>query len=484
MDFIEQYRLLNEHVPKYKDVWDYVLSKNNLTLYEYSSEGYDMLAPISQVLFRLHQTYQKKHFTIINYVWSMNTTKNKIEAFPNIEDLVRNILGPDQAQFTNQLYIITAARSTQIFELAKTHPNFNKDLSLALQIEKNHKIAVIVLPNNITVIFTNKQNISDMQTYYSIVPIVYPKEDLPTELIDSFLALYNKDYQKIYTNLNILFEDIDVSQIKLEILERDLTALFRNTNKTEALENEINNLKRQLEDYYNEIARILSNIQYKEMQKLVILNTDSSEIIKTIISYLQNNKLVERFKVKDGRLNVTVRTPIYFADEEYLNKLFDTSRSYIHGYESDTHKLLKEAFIDKKVKLIVKATLAINIAALGTYNGGRFNQFRDMIHALSISAQETSFLDALPQPHLVHHNCFGANETHILKAAQNGDYIGVIAQGIAACQSINFGDQTVCTRFLNDITKNFPNTKFILDEETNEQITYSEWKQRKNNETN
>ncbi len=484
MDFIEQYRLLNEHVPKYKDVWDYVLSKNNLTLYEYSSESFDLLAPVSQVLFRLHQTYQKKHFTIINYVWSMNTTKNKIEAYPNIEDLVRNILGPDQAQFTNQLYIINAARNAQIFEMAKTHPNFNKDLSLALQIEKNHKIAVIVLPNEITVIFTNKQNINDIQTYYSIVPIVYPKEDLPPELIDSFLALYNKDYQKIYVNLNILFEDIDVSQIKLEILERDLTTLFRNTYKTQALENEINNLKRQLEDYYSAIAQMLSDIQYREMQKLIILSTDPSETIKTIISYLQNNKLVESFEVKEGRLNVTVRTPIYFADEEYLNKLFDTPRSYIHDYEHDAHKLLKEAFIDKKIKLIVKATLAINIAALGTYNGGRLNQFRDMIRALSISSQGELFLNALPQPHLVHHNCFGGNETHILKAAQNKDYIGVIAQGIAACQSINFGDHAVCTRFLNDITRRFPNTKFILDEETNEYLTYSEWKQRRSNETN
>lgn len=484
MDFIEQYRLLNEHVPKYKDIWDYVLSKNELNLYEYSSESYDLIAPVSQVLFRLHYSYQKKHFKIINYVWSMSTTKNKIEAFPNIEDLVRVILGPEQAQSVNQLYIINAARNAQIFEMAKTHPNFNKDLSLALQIEKNHKIAVIVLPNDITVIFTNKQNISDIQTYYSIVPIVYPKENLPPELIDSFLALYNKDYQRIFDNLNILFKDIDVTQIKLEILERDLTKLFRNTYKTQALENEINNFKRQLEDYYSAITQILSDIQYREMQKLIILNTDPSETIKTIISYLQNNKLVENFEVKDGRLNVTVRTPIYFVDEEYLNKLFDTPRSYIHDYEQDTHKLFKEAFIDEKVKLIVKATLAINIAALGTYNGGRFNTFRDMIRVLPLSSQGASFLNALPQPHLVHHNCFGGNETHILKAAQNKDYIGIIAQGIAACQNLNFGDQAVCTRFLTDITRNFPNTKFILDEETNEYLTYNEWKQRRSNETN
>lgn len=483
MDFNEQYRLLNEHVPKYKDVWDYVLSRNELNLYENSSEGYDIIAPVSKVLFRLHQSYQKKHFTIVNHVWSMSTTKTKIEVFPNIEDLVGDIHEHDQKQSTNKLRIITAARNAQIFEMAKTHPNFNKDLSLALQTEQNHRIAVIVLPDEVTVIFTNKQNISDMQTYYSIVPIVYPKEDLPSELIDSFLALYNKDYQKIYVNLNILFENIDISQIKLEVLERNLTTLFKYTNNTEAIENEINRLKTNLEGYYNEITRMLSDIQYKEMQRLMILNTDSSEIIKTIISYLQNNKLVERIEVKDGRLNVTVRTPIYFADEEYLNKLFDTSRSYVHDYEYDAHKLLKEAFIDKKVKLIVKATLGINITTLGTYNGGRLNQFRDLIRVLSSSTQGESFLNALPQPHLVYHNCFGGNETHILKAAQNRDYIGVIAQGIAACQNINFGDQTVCTRFLSDITRNFTNTKFILDEETNEYLTYREWKQRRSNET-
>ena len=111
---------------------------------------------------------------------------------------------------------------------------------------------------------------------------------------------------------------------------------------------------------------------------------------------------------------------------------------------------------------MVKATLAINIISLGNYNGRRLNQFRDMIRVLSLSTQAASFLDALPQPHLVYHNCFGGNETHILKAAQNKDYIGVIAQGIAACQNINFGDQTVCTRFLSDIT-NYSPTAFCTN---------------------
>lgn len=483
MDFNEQYRLLNEHVSKYKDIWDYVLSRNEARLDKYSSDSSYVITPISEVLLRTHQLYQKKNFSISHEMWSSTTAKNRIEIYHDIEELVNNICYNKASRLANNLIMITATRSAQLFEMAKSHPNFNKDLSLALQTQKNHKIAVITLiDTNTTIIFSNKYNIEDVQTYYSIVPIVYPKEDLPTELIESFLALYNKDYQKICDNLNIIFKDINISEIKLKILEEELTTLFKNVNDTSALDTSIRDLEAQLRTQYDLIARTITIIQQKQAQRLILLNIDKNEIVKTVIEYLQNNKLIDNFYITNNRLCIVVKTPIYFVDEEYLTKLFETPKSYIHNFESDAKALLKEAFIDKKIKLIVKAILDINIAAIGSYNGN-IRGFADILRAKPMSITD-GYTDAIPQPHLVHYNCFGGNETHILKAAQNKDYIGVIAQGIAACQNLNFGDTSVCSSFLNDITRNCTNAKFILDEETNEQITYSEWKQRRNNETN
>lgn len=481
MDFNEQYRFLKEQVPKYEDIWNYVLLRNESRLDEFASDSYDIIAPISEVLLRTHQLYQKKNFLISHEIWSSTEVKNRIEKYPDIEELIKDICDNGSNELANNLIMITATRSTQIFEMAKSHPNFNKDLSLALQTQQNHKIAVIVLSNEVTIIFSNKRNIEDMQTYYSMIPIVYPKEGLPTELIESFLALYNKNYQKICDNLNIIFEGIDISEIKLKVLEENLAMLFKNMNNTSALDENIRNLEAQLRNEYDFIASTITTIQQKQAQKLILLNTDTSEIVKIVMEYLQNNKLIDNFDIANNKLRVVVKTPIYFVNEEFLTKLFETSKSYIHDFESDARALLKEAFINKKIKLIVKAILDIDIAAIGSYNGN-IRTFLDILHVKPL-ANVDGYTDALPHPHLVYHNCFGGNETHILKAAQNKDYIGLIAQSIAACQNLNFGDSVVCSRFLNDITRNFPNTKFILDEETNKQITYSEWRQWNNNET-
>ena len=84
--------------------------------------------------------------------------------------------------------------------------------------------------------------------------------------------------------------------------------------------------------------------------------------------------------------------------------------------------------------------------------------------------------DAIPQPHLSYYNCYGGNKTHMTLAIKNNDIIGFIAQLIASCQNLNFGDTTVMNRFFKDLLSYGVNSKCIINNETNESISFKEYR--------
>ena len=87
--------------------------------------------------------------------------------------------------------------------------------------------------------------------------------------------------------------------------------------------------------------------------------------------------------------------------------------------------------------------------------------------------QETQ--TSVPQPHIVNYRCYGGNENHILKAIQNNDLIAFIAQTIAACQNLNFGDTGVIQNLFKMLTMDYPNVQCMINNETNELLSYKQW---------
>lgn len=481
MYFDEQQDVLNQ-IPKYTDIQNYVFKTDSINAY--SDTGDTILFPVPKVLLQLYQQHTGIKFKIEFKKWTLGTTKNLIEEYSNINEIISSVFYTEENNI-NKLYVVHVTRGSELFEMAKNHEKFDKNIGLALQMEQNHKIAVIKVNESTTVVFTNKYDTLEMQAYYSIVPIVFSKEKLPEKLIKSFLELYNKNYSQIIDNIYILFKDIDVTEIKMKHLKTNLTTLFKNPNKINQIENDIKSLNQTLNSYYDEITRILANIKDKELRKLILIGQDFEQVTLELIEYMSTNKFITDIDIQGNELHVTVKTPLYFADEKFIQKLFDTPKSYINEKSKEVKALIKEVFLDKKSIIIVKCKIVININSIANINTGtRMDGIRSIIYATHLYPNQF-FTDSVPQPHLVYYNCFGANETHLLKTVQNNDIIGLIAQAIASCQNINFGDSAVSNKFINDIETNYANKKFIYDEEIKEQISYNEWKKRRfPNETN
>ena len=482
MYFDEQQDSLNNQVPKYLDISKYVFRNSPNVIDAYSDISDSILYPIPRVLLQLYQQYIKINFKIEFKKWTLNNSKSIIDSYPDIHELITEMFETENNHY-NKLYVVHITRGSELFEMAKNHEKFDKNIGLALQIEQNHKIAVIKVNEHTTVIFTNKYDTKEMQTYYSIVPIVFSKENLPEELVKTFLELYNKNYTQIIEKINILFENIDITEMKLEHLKKNLTIIFKNTNGINQIDNDIANLNQTLNSYYDEIIKLITNIKEKELRKVILMGTDFEQHTSELIEYMNTNKFITDIDIQNNYLYITIKTPIYFVDEKFIQRLFDTPKSYLHGKPKIIKDLVQELFLDKKSLIIVKAKMAINISAITSINTGAYGG--RLSNIVSPTSQNLSFTDSVPQPHLIHYKCFGGNETHILKNLQNNDIIGFIAQIIASCQNINFGDQVVTEHFLKDITDYYSNTKCIIDTETNEQISYNEWQKRRfSNETN
>lgn len=480
MDYNQQKEALIRRVPKYNDILQHIFLRSGLDISEYSEPSSYLCTPITKTLLRTYQHYNKSNFLLQHMRWSQTMTSNLLIDYNNdLQRIMDAKLNLDLDPNYKKIYICQVTRNAAIFELAKEHEKYDKNLSLALQTEQQHKIAVMPLNEKVVVILTNKFDVLDIQAYYSIIPIVFSKENLPEKLIDSFLNLFELDYDKIILNLNEIFETIDVATLKTEVIRNDLKNLLQRAVNTATYDATIRRLSNDLRDYYNDIANILADIKATELKKLMLLSVDHTETVDELIEYMTVNKFIKDFTVANTMLYVEITSPLLFIDEEYLKRLFETPRSYINALDPAMRLLFKEAFIDKKIELWTKAMIGINIANLGLITAGQRSSFINIISAAPMDRITSGLYDTVPQPHIMHFSCFGGNEIHMLKAIETSDFVALIAQGIAAVQNLNFGDTIVCNRFARDIKEAYPNSTFILDKETNTRINYNEWKDRR-----
>ena len=55
------------------------------------------------------------------------------------------------------------------------------------------------------------------------------------------------------------------------------------------------------------------------------------------------------------------------------------------------------------------------------------------------------------QPHIMHYNCFGANNRLIIDAMTSGNLMLALMQTVVAAQNINLMDSTVWNHFIDDL---------------------------------
>lgn len=480
MDYNEQIQNLNANVPKYQEMQTHVFSdKTVFKITENGASNFKIITPIVEALLLTYQLFIKRKFVASYNKWSYSLVTSYMSEYDTFDKIIYYTSNISEEAY-NKFHIIHITKGYDIFDLAKAHEGYMQNASMALQTSQTHRIAVVKINEHTTVILTNKIDHDQAQTYFSLVPIVFQKNELSEELIMSFLSLAEENYSHIFDTLNKIYATIDLTTMKLERTKNALKNTFNNNKAIKALDNSIAAEQNSIKGYYDSITNILTRVKELELKKLALLSRNIEETMSEFIDYLSSNKFITDITSNSEFLTLTIDTPIYFVDEQLIETLIKTSNSYLNqyknNYESKLVQFIKEVFLDKKYIITTRTYANINITRLNELlTGQRGSNVRNIVNGY---ADKERFTAQLPQPHLTYHNCFGGNETHLYKALEENDLIGFVAQLIASCQNLNFGDSTVGCEFLKDIYANCKNIKCITVNDTNEKISFLEWKER------
>lgn len=477
MNSNEQLDFLNKNIPDYTDILNMVF-RQKYYVNTYSNSSDDPVFPITRALLYTYAKYMNIGTEIIHTKWGFTHITDLLQKHDSFDKIIKNEL--NMANDANRLYILQITRGYDIFELAKKYEGYISNASLALQLDQTHKIAVVKMHEKCTVILTNKYNVEEVQSFFSIIPIVFAKENMPKELINAFLALSEYDYETIVKTLATLYKDIDISELRKNILREMFKNSFSSERQIRNVQTTIDSRKSTLRDYYNSITDYIKQIKELELKMLMLKGIDTSKMVEEIIQYLTTNKYISSISKADSNtLRIVIESPIYFFDEKQLEIILKTKQSYADTINARTDNkiidFLKEAFLEKKYKVWTKTIMNVRTNYLNDMLSGQ--QRHNVYDILNVQHSSINPVDVYPQPHLTYHSCFGGNEIHIHKALEVSDLIGFFAQTIASCQNINFGDSTVGTEFLKDIASNYTEQKAIEVVETGKRISYKEWKE-------
>lgn len=171
--------------------------------------------------------------------------------------------------------------------------------------------------------------------------------------------------------------------------------------------------------------------------KLLGLQAKSSEsnLSRELIEYFLCNKNLHIVKADEGSIEFVVTGSVAYFDEELAERVLTNERSSVSGAINAPMKALLSAIFTKgilKLRVCAAYKLNLTVGVMGLRNFSFAKELKDFI----------------PNPHINDYACLGNYSAVMNQLTSSGDFVNVIEQCVASCQSINWGDQTVMGRFV------------------------------------
>ena len=210
----------------------------------------------------------------------------------------------------------------------------------------------------------------------------------------------------------------------------------------------------------NEIAHLDSNIESHNRQigeclrqrnekciRLMGLETkiaSGEEGDSEIMEYFIRNKNLVLEEVSNTRMYFCAKGYLEYFDSDMAERVIrnKTSFVYSHGYaarESNhekVKKLMTEIFVKDDPRLRIRFCAAYCFDLNGAVEACTGHDFG------------YEFTGYMPNTHINEYACMGNYSRTINELLQRRDYIGALEQCIASCKSLNWGDHTVMSRFM------------------------------------
>lgn len=382
--------------------------------------------------------YKGDGFVFISYApWSEVTERANISSHYKKEDGWLSFNGDDEENpclITN--YIQGAVRNAQC--------------AVRIYVNKEaHKV----------VVFSNITTTTMINAFTSILPKVL------TWIYPNDLTALDEEEKTLFSS--IAKDDIDATRVILDAFV-DKTSIRDDLIKTKLTGWNVKGIDDLIESKKYSITQNYSQIEtwekkVKEYYKVIeTLNAELSGLIATkqsptneVADFFATHKQIEIYNIGEHNIDFYICDTLEWYDHDDIEAMFKNPSTYIHDYSKKKRALLYALFVQNKAKLRVRSSFTMqNTSCLYPTSRNNFG---------TLSAMS----DAIPHPHLGHHNCLGGNSNYIDKALSEGNWDLAIEQAISATKNINFGDITVIGEFVGDLIK-FENTKCVIEDDENE----------------
>lgn len=227
--------------------------------------------------------------------------------------------------------------------------------------------------------------------------------------------------------------------------------LLKDKNRTET------NIQRLL-DSYSEQMCLLQDINRKiymcDIQaKSVDYEAQVTEIMDMLSQVLQDGQLLQFSFSQTNILGIRFLTPLKYWDTDFV-----TTRLAKDNLNKDSKIIYEMCFNKCKFKIYTMTAVNLQLDTKRIVCDRNYEHPENMI----------------VQPHIMHYNCFGANNRLIIDAMASGNLMLALMQTVVAAQNINLMDSTVWNHFIDDLEYTITSkTKCFRDVETGIDYTFA-----------
>ena len=290
--------------------------------------------------------------------------------------------------------------------------------------------------------------------FYGVLPVILDNiEFSPQEIalckaigkndLDAIEAAYKE--MNIDSKLSILSQAIqDKALEKVKDFGKDLRQ-----NTIKAKKDDIEYFRNEYTDIMTRAQGYIQRIQELKDEIFALEYAPVDNMGECLYQYFKRSGLISNVEVQNQSITYEVLTTLDFYDEDFFLRLYSNTSSWLYRRGRQVADLLRHIFIDKVAKIHIASKFGLTTQ--------------------SITPMTVESYTRIPHPHLHYFKCFGGNGAEIDNYIRNGEYELALEQSIAASKNINFGDITVCERFIDVLARS--TISCIEDSNTGELLT-------------
>ena len=281
-----------------------------------------------------------------------------------------------------------------------------------------------------------------------------------------------ENYYKEYKEYKINKQREEALEAMCKAMVVDRSNEFR--NRIDEIQHNIDMLFAKISEYSESLDKAKGEFLLYTLEN----EEDKGEELRNFIASCGDK--ISHIRFSNNKLYLVYRTSLIYFEPEMLERYFESTRdNCVNTAYSAKQQLLKDIFINQTYELLIESGACLNL-------GNNSVCWTDPINLLPNGYDA---MVGIPNPHHIYYNCWGDNQSNIVRALRDKDYITAILTTFAAISGLNIADSAVIEKFVRQELENtaFRNIRCLKNKETGELININQYIRRyedASNETN